>query len=878
MGLRSGPVAAAKFPDYKIAVLRHFSLLGILLVLCLCGAAASAQPEAWFVDGYHGGIYGHYPATFTQFMVDSMRANPEWKLNLEIEPETWDFARTNTPEAYSAFKVLAADQSASGRIEFVNPAYGQSYLWTASGESMIQQLVRGMRKIREHFPNAEFRTYSSEEPCFTGALPGILKSFGFKYAVLKNPNTCWGGYTRAFGGELVNWVGPDGTGISTVPRYEIEALRSGSTWETIANANSPEYINAALQAGIQHPVGMCLQDAGWRHGPWLKQARNVYEPTRHTTWRNYFENVAVQEPGRDWHLSQEDIQVSLVWGAQVLQRIAQQVHRAENRLVVAEKMAAIAGTYQHAPWPESQLDDAWRSLLLSQHHDCWIVPYNGRSGNTWADKVSAWTSSAVQQSDWIVQQATSALTRESNTNEPLQVRVFNTMGVARTNVVRVELPESWQGVPVVSDPLGRQVASQVVRLDDNRRELIFSPAVPALGYNTFGVGRVAAANHYNPLASVAKDGCTLIETDLYRIKLDPVKGGTIRSLVTKQLGNREWVDAGGERCFNEVRGFFTDEGRFFSTADHAARIEVLENGPIRARVRITGQVASNEVTQVITVAQGQRRIDCSVRIDWRGNVRVGSDFEQGGAYRREHDRKAFYEDRFKLQALFPVNLKQPKVFKDAPFDVTESRLRDTFFDSWSGIKNNILLNWADVFDAEKQLGMTIITDHTTSYAHGPDDSLGLTLLYSGVGLWGRDYRIHGPTEVTYALVPHAGDWDQAGLCAENNAWNEPFITQFFHSSSKSEATTKSLLAFDQGGWEVPTMRVSDHKLLVRMFNASQQAATRRVTYDGPVSKAELVRLDGELLQEIPTKKDALGRVVFSLTLPPFGVGTLRITP
>ena len=54
----------------------------------------------------------------------------------------------------------------------------------------------------------DFSAYSSEEPCFTSALPGILKSFGFKYAVLKNPNTCWGGYTRAFGGELVDWIGP----------------------------------------------------------------------------------------------------------------------------------------------------------------------------------------------------------------------------------------------------------------------------------------------------------------------------------------------------------------------------------------------------------------------------------------------------------------------------------------------------------------------------------------------------------------------------------------------------------------------------------------------------------------------------------------------
>jgi hypothetical protein len=42
---------------------------------------------------------------------------------------------------------------------FGNLAYGQSCLWNISGESVIQQLERGLRKIREHFPQAEVATY-----------------------------------------------------------------------------------------------------------------------------------------------------------------------------------------------------------------------------------------------------------------------------------------------------------------------------------------------------------------------------------------------------------------------------------------------------------------------------------------------------------------------------------------------------------------------------------------------------------------------------------------------------------------------------------------------------------------------------------------------
>lgn len=74
------------------------------------------------------------------------------------------------------------------------------------------------------------------------------------------------------------------------------------------------------------------------------------------------------------------------------------------------------------------------------------------------------------------------------------------------------------------------------------------------------------------------------------------------------------------------------------------------------------------------------------------------------------------------------------------------------------------------------------------------------------------------------------------------------------------------------------MRRENGKVYIRLFNASKEAAQRNLTYDGPVSKAELVQLNDELLREIPVTKDAVGRVHFDLTLPSFGVGTLRITP
>ena len=238
---------------YKFQLVCFFALA---MFLC-CFSKADAQ-TSWFIDGYHGGVYGGYPELYTRFLVDMLNKNPEWKINLEIEPETWDKVERDDPDAYAQFKALAADQSAGGRIEFINPDYAQSYLYNISGESIIRQFSYGMKKIRAHFPNAVFSSYSSEEPCFTSALPEILTSFGFKYASLKNPNTCFGGYAAAHGGELITWIGPDGTGITTAPRYAIEKLSDKSTWQTIGWENSPAFVNAAYAAGITHPVGMTI--------------------------------------------------------------------------------------------------------------------------------------------------------------------------------------------------------------------------------------------------------------------------------------------------------------------------------------------------------------------------------------------------------------------------------------------------------------------------------------------------------------------------------------------------------------------------------------------------------------------------------------------
>jgi alpha-mannosidase len=175
---------------------------------------------------------------------------------------------------------------------------------------------------------------------------------------------------------------------------------------------------------------------------------------------------------------------------------------------------------------------------------------------------------------------------------------------------------------------------------------------------------------------------------------------------------------------------------------------------------VEGKISSSSFKETISLTQGQRRIDIGLIIDWNGNPGIGK-FSDSANTRQPV--KAFYDDRYKLLALFPVNFKSTKLYKNAPFDVTESQEKKSYFTRWDSIKNNVLLNWADISDAQNNFGLALLTDHCTNYIKGEEHSFGFTLQYSGNGLFSRNYTIEGPSEINYALVLHQGKWDEAGI-------------------------------------------------------------------------------------------------------------------
>ena len=847
----------------------------LITVCCLIsfGLTGLFAQTAFFIDGYHGGIYGHYPLGQTGFMADMLKKHPNWSISIEVEPETWDVVKQRDPDGFNSFKELFKDQSITGRIEYVNPTYAQSFFYTTSGESVIRQFSYGIDLVRKHFPEAIFTSYSAEEPCFTSCLPPILKSFGYSYASTKNPNTMWGGYTRAYGGELVNWIGPDGTQLLTVPRYASEDLNPNSTWQSMAWNNSKEYINNCLLAGIKNPVGMCIQDAswsrGWDKGPWLgSDTSRFYYPTEYKTWRNYIKNYSIGSTTDDWHFTQEDVLPGLMWGAEVLQRLAQEVREAENKLIATEKLASLASLYRQIRWPVESIDEGWTKVLLSQHHDCWIVPYNRLQGEprTWAEQVTVWTNLANTNCNNVIEQSMRMLTPVGDTG----ITVYNTLAFQRDEQVAVKIPTTWknQMISIVTQD-GMQIPSQMIINKGNLYLTFIALAVPPMGFTSYRIVQNATETKESPSVTQQEDGSYLLENDLYAITIDSSKGGVIKSLKSKNLNGKEFVDVTNERSFNELRGYFFNEETFLSSTQSPAKIEVLEQGQIATKIAIHGKIGKHPFTQTIRLVQGEKRIDMTLKIDWEDVPGIG---ESNQTFRREESRKPFYDSRYKLLVHFPANMTSQQVYKNAPFDVCESRLENTFFNSWDQLKHNVILNWVDLYDKTTEHGMALFTDHTTSYAHGNDHPLALTVQYAGRGLWLRDYTITRPTEISYAILLHANTWTDSRIWSEGERINEPLLATLTNSDQNQ---SKSLLNIQDNAYELSSIVCKGNDLYVRFFNAQNDASNKSITFNLKADRVELVELNDEA-KEIQRISQTDEDVKIDLTIPQFGIRTIRL--
>jgi alpha-mannosidase len=278
----------------------------------------------------------------------------------------------------------------------------------------------------------------------------------------------------------------------------------------------------------------------------------------------------------------------------------------------------------------------------------------------------------------------------------------------------------------------------------------------------------------------------------------------------------------------------------------------------------------------VSLAEGQRRIDFQARFTFEQDTWIGDPWDIKPEDRRSEPRRSQNDGRWKLQAFFPVSLRNHAIYKNAAYDVCRSRNADTFFQRWDEIKHNIIVNWVDLVDEQEQNGLAVFSDHTTAYTHGPEHPLALVLGWGGEGgFWWGKCPLRGIQQINYGVIPHAGTWDRARLSEESSRWNESLIPALMNGDPPAGANTRSLVSVSGGGIEVPTILVDGKYTLIRLFNAEGDDRERVVSLHGRPLHVDLVELDGRVSRPLTWQRGPDGRYEVKVTMPRFGIRTLR---
>ncbi len=556
---------------------------------------------------------------------------------------------------------------------------------------------------------------------------------------------------------------------------------------------------------------------------------------------------------------------------------------------VAEPMATVAWWMLGAEYPQFSLDRANELLLQNHAHDS----IAGCGADAVADDVmfrfrQVRIFAGIVTEDAARHVAGSIDTRDCAKEDILLV-VFNHLPRAISGIAAGEIDiardRRVQGFKVCTLD-GAEVAAQVVRKGDflatfnhpqelplrtwsDHWDILFEAAdVPALGYRVFKI--VPAAGAYRHVGSMLT-GPTSMENASLSVRVN--SNGTVNVTDKRdgtRLRNQNLFEDRGEVGDYWV-GAFPLEDRIVSSLGAAARLAVIEDGPLSAAIE-----AQFDLQLPIAATA-----DAAARFGETRAVHVTTVYRlvRGERFLRIHTTVANTVKDHILRALFATGVKTDAVCAETPFDVVSRPipLPDThdwrepyrpvqphrsFVDLSDGKRGVALLNrgltqYEAVDDPERTLALTLFRAHrawnSVRLAYYPDET---------------GTQLQGTHSFEYALLPHQGDWDAAGVAYEAEWFNVPFSVGAAGSGEGTLPATLSFIEVEGNGLVMDALKKGewDDSVILRLSNPTPRDIEGVVHVHAPVAKAEAVNLmeteveavlpvvEGRIAVRLPAKK------------------------
>lgn len=535
--------------------------------------------------------------------------------------------------------------------------------------------------------------------------------------------------------------------------------------------------------------------------------------------------------------------------------------KAEAMLIYGgEEWAALASVYGFG-YPRASLDYAWKILLTNHCHDT----IGGVSiDRVHEDQMNRYARIVDVAGDLrrrsVIDIARRIRFKPANDNETCLV-LFNSIPGQRSDVVDCHLDVlasvKCRGL-TVEDLAGKRVpcevlSSEVVKVKSYRRFDAYSTSemkrfhvrlmtkdVPGVGYATY---RVKAVDTVKPLSSM---GCGKNWMENEHLRVSFRKNGTF-----------DLYDKHQRRTFSGM-GWLEDTGNIESAWVYqpTANEKPLTSSRCTAKVKVvenTGLRTSLRVELVMRIPE-QALPDGSGRSKRLVPVAVSSVYtlERGSPLVRVVTTVNNTAKDHRLRVIFQSIKRAKHGWADAPYDVIRrpAGMMDT--KGWKEQDDGCrpMLSFVDVSDG--RTGLALMTKGLCEYQLYDDEprTLALTLIK---GFRVRQFRyVNMPDPVMqgsqspgintfeYALYPHAGNWEKAGVNDMAFRFNVPMTVVQRFGAGVELPPTVSLVGVESGKLMLSAVKRSEdgRGLIVRIFNPTARQVVSAVRFGFPVKRVD----------------------------------------
>ncbi len=537
---------------------------------------------------------------------------------------------------------------------------------------------------------------------------------------------------------------------------------------------------------------------------------------------------------------------------------------------------------------KSVLDKSWKYLLQNHPHD-----------NICGAGVDQMEKDMMYRFDQneilslgVLRRSLSAIVKQINNNDininEAAITVFNPSPFARTEVVTfsVDLPDKseYKGYSIRDTKnnaisftevsresfgtLVRNLQDISLQLRSQRVQLSAEfTDIPAFGYKTYHLKR-ETENINSISVEVNKEATEAILENGF-VKAIINKDGSLNILdkTTKQeFKNQNYYEETGE-AGNPWIHSFPEENQTFTTLNAEAVIKHIESSELLTKFHIT-----NELTVPIGLEgkEGEyRRSKETIKmiIETTYTLRKNQPFVEVHTI---IDNKA---EQHRVRAMFPTNLNVKVSSSEASYDVVDRDIIPKETSPYYGKPTPQLPmhRFVDMSDGEN--GLAIFNDGIREYEAIRDDERTLALtLFRGftatqspvidqwdVYPWMKLAQSLGINEWKYAIMPHAGNWEQGNVYREVERFNLPIEMSQSGKGGGELPKEMSFVSVEPKEISLSTLKRAEKSdsLVLRLFNPTEKEVEGTIKTFKDVKEAWITNMNEERREQLQVKGNSV---------------------